>query len=88
VTLGFLRHAGAICQGTTDTGASESPIGRANLHVGTLEDGTPWFVMEYLTLPLTDYCRQPSVGETASAAFRLVARRCSTRTVTPSFIAT
>ena len=42
----------------------------------TLEDGTPWFVMEYVDgIPLTHYCRTHACS---------VEQRCNTRTVTPS----
>jgi eukaryotic-like serine/threonine-protein kinase len=42
---------------------------------GTLADGTPWFVMEYVEgVPLTDYCRQP--GRSAEDLLRLFRLVC------------
>ena len=52
----------------------------ARLHdAGTLPDGTPWFVMEYVEgVPLTQYCREHALdGERAPA-------RCSAASATPS----
>jgi serine/threonine protein kinase len=57
---------------------------------GTLPDGTPWFVMEYVEgAPLTSYCRTHALDvRQRLPCFAPSARRCSTPTGISSCTAT
>jgi serine/threonine-protein kinase len=82
VALKFLLHAGLsparrerFAMEIRTLGKLRHPYIARLYDAGTLVDGTPWFVMEYVEgVPLTEYCRQP--GRSMEDQVRLFRRVC------------
>ncbi len=81
VAIKFLPHAGLsparrerFAREIKTLGKLKYPLIARLYDAGTLADGTPWFVMEYVEgLPFTVYCRERKLGiEQRLRLFRLV----------------